>query len=108
MFRKDNQTGASPMTVLEYKQNQFSECTGQPTTEITLTIDDNLKKLVLVVPGGVSMIERRSAERGARAIEKAGFQTTKKGRIGRGYELVIQGQGGNLPDKLTHSPREVY
>lgn len=96
------------MTILEYKQNQFFECTGQPTTEVTLTVDDAQKKLILVVPGGVSMIERRAAERGARAIEKAGFQTAKKGRIGRGYELVIEGHGGALPDRLTQSPREVY
>jgi hypothetical protein len=96
------------MTILEYKNNQFFECTGQPATDVTLTIDDALKKLILVIPGGVSMIERRAAERGARAIEKAGFQTAKKGRIGRGYELVIEGHGGALPDRLTQSPREVY
>lgn len=54
------------------------------------------------------MIERRAAERNARGIEKVGFQTTKHGRIGRGYELVIEGHGGGLPDRLRHSPREVY
>jgi len=96
------------MTILEYKNNQFCECTGQPATDVTLTIDDAQKKLILVIPGGVSMIERRAAERGARAIEKAGFQTAKKGRIGRGYELVIEGHGGALPDRLKQSPREVY
>ncbi len=96
------------MTILEYKNSQFFECTGQPTTDVTLTLDDTQKKLILVVPGGVSMIERRAAERGARAIEKAGFQTAKKGRVGRGYELVIEGHGGTLPDRLTQSPREVY
>ncbi len=54
------------------------------------------------------MIERRAAERNARGIEKVGFQTASKGRIGRGYELVIEGHGGGLPDRLRHSPREVY
>jgi hypothetical protein len=94
--------------LLEYKDSQFHECSGTPTTPITLTVDESLKKLILAIPGGASMIERRAAERNARGIEKVGFQTANKGRIGRGYELVIEGHGGGLPDRLRHSPREVY
>jgi hypothetical protein len=82
--------------MLEYKNSQFHECTGTPTTPITLTVDESTKKLILVVPSGASMIERRAAERNARGIEKVGF------------ELVIEGHGGGLPDRLRHSPREVY
>jgi hypothetical protein len=93
---------------LEYRNSQFHECSGQPTTAISLTVDDSQKKLILVIPTGASMIERRAAERNARGIEKVGFQTAKHGRVGRGYELVIEGHGGGLPDRLTHSPREVY
>ncbi len=96
------------MIVLEYRDNQFHECTGSPSSEITLTVDDTQKKLILNVPGGVSMILARAAERSARSIEKSGFQTAKRGRIGRGYELVIEGSGGSLPERLKHSPREVY
>lgn len=96
------------MTFLEYRDSQFHECTGTPSTEITLKVDDAQKKLILTVPGGVGMIEKRSAERGARSIQKSGFQTSKRGRIGAGYELVIEGHGGSLPDRLKHSPREVY
>jgi len=94
--------------VLEYKDSQFHECTGTPTTAVTLTVDDAQKKLILIVPSGAGMIERRAAERNARGIEKVGFQTAKQGRIGRGYELVVEGHGGGLPDRLRHSPREVY
>ncbi|MHA2396727.1 MAG: hypothetical protein ACXAC0_08485 [Candidatus Thorarchaeota archaeon] len=94
--------------MLEYKNSQFHECAGTPTTPITLTVDESVKKLILVVPSGASMIERRAAERNARGIEKVGFQTNSKGRIGRGFELVIEGHGGGLPDRLRHSPREVY
>ncbi|MFW9800961.1 MAG: hypothetical protein ACFFD9_11025 [Candidatus Thorarchaeota archaeon] len=54
------------------------------------------------------MIERRAAERNARSIQKSGFQTSKRGRVGAGYELVVEGPGGSLPERLTHSPREVY
>ncbi|MFX1416433.1 MAG: hypothetical protein ACFFC0_06450 [Promethearchaeota archaeon] len=96
------------MTFLEYRNSQFHECTGTPTTEITLKVDESQKKLILAVPGGVSMIERRAAERNARSIQKSGFQTAKRGRIGAGFELVVEGHGGSLPDRLTHSPREVY
>jgi hypothetical protein len=96
------------MTFLEYRNSQFHECMGTPTTEITLKVDESQKKLILAVPGGVSMIERRAAERNARSIQKSGFQTSKRGRVGAGFELVIEGHGGSLPDRLTHSPREVY
>lgn len=73
-----------------------------------MKVDESQKKLILAVPGGVSMIERRAAERNARSIQKSGFQTAKRGRIGAGFELVVEGHGGSLPDRLTHSPREVY
>jgi hypothetical protein len=96
------------MTFLEYRNSQFHECTGTPTTDITLKVDESQKKLILAVPGGVSMIERRAAERNARSIQKSGFQTSKRGRVGAGFELVVEGHGGSLPDRLTHSPREVY
>jgi len=96
------------MTFLEYRDSQFHECTGTPSTEITLKVDDAQKKLILSVPGGVGMIERRAAERNARSIQKSGFQTSKSGRIGVGYELVVEGHGGALPDRLRESPREVY
>jgi hypothetical protein len=96
------------MTLLEYRENQFHESKGQTTSEITLKVDDAQKKLILSIPSGVSMILRRAAERNARAIQKSGFQTAKKGRIGTGYELEIVGGGGGLPDRLKHSPREVY
>jgi hypothetical protein len=100
--------GLKSMTFLEYRNNQFVECKGQPSTDITLKVDDAQKKLVLVVPGGVSMIQRRSAERAARGISKAGFMSSSGATLGRGYELLIEGQGGALPDRLKHSPREVY
>jgi hypothetical protein len=93
---------------LEYRNSQFHECSGQPNTPISLVVDDSQKKLILMINTDVSMIERRAAERNARGIEKVGFQTAKQGRVGRGFELVIEGHGGGLPDRLRHSPREVY
>ncbi|MFW9909564.1 MAG: hypothetical protein ACFFEF_13415 [Candidatus Thorarchaeota archaeon] len=96
------------MKFLEYRDSQFHECAGQPATEISLKIDDTQKKLILTVPGGVSMINKRSAERAARGISKTGYSSKSGATLGRGYELVIEGHGGALPDRLKHSPREVY
>lgn len=96
------------MTLLEYRDSQFHEVSGSPTSDITLKVDEGQKKLILSVPGGVSMIQKRAAERNARSIQKSGFQTARSGRIGRGFELVLEGHGGSLPDRLRHSPREVY
>ncbi|MEM2142133.1 MAG: hypothetical protein QXS20_07780 [Candidatus Thorarchaeota archaeon] len=96
------------MTVLEYRDNQFHECVGQPNAEVILKVDDTAKKLILTIPSSVNLVTARAAERCARSIEKSGFQTAKRGRIGRGYELVIEGHGGALPDRLRKSPREVY
>ena len=107
-IRKDIRTDSSKMTFLEYKDNQFHECSGTPATQITLKVDNAMKKLILTVPSGASMIERRAAERNARSIQKSGYQTARMGRSGRDYELDVGGGGGGLPDKLRHSPREVY
>jgi hypothetical protein len=96
------------MTTLEYRDSKFHECAGQATAPITLEVDDRQKRLILSIPNGASMIKRRAAERNARSIQKSGFQTSNRGRIGRGYDLEIQGHGGGLPDRLTKSPREVY
>ena len=85
------------MTFLEYKNSQFYECSGAPTTEISLNIDDSLKKLILSVSGGTSMNQKRSAERNARGISKAGFRSDSGATLGRGYELVVEGHGGGLP-----------
>ena len=96
------------MTFLEYRDSQLQECAGQPGTEITLKVDDALKKLILTCPSGVSLIHRRASERAARGISKAGYSSSSGATLGRGYELVIEGHGGALPDRLKHSPREVY
>ena len=96
------------MTFLEYRDSQFHECAGQPGTEITLKVDDAQKKLILTCPSGVSLILRRASERAARGISKAGYSSSSGATLGRGYELVIEGHGGALPDRLKHSPREVY
>ena len=96
---------------LEFNQStsQFAETTKNTSNEsILLTIDDAKKKLYMSVPPNISMIVRRAAERQARGITKSGFLVRTGGRLGAGFELEVQGEGGKLPDRLTSSPREVY
>ena len=89
--------------------SQFQETTRTSAdTAILLAIDEGQKKLLMTVPSGVSMITKRAAERQARGITKAGFLLRSGGRAGRGLELEVLGEGGQLPDRLSHSPREVY
>jgi len=75
---------------------------------ILLAIDESQKKLIMTVPPGTGMIAKRAAERQARGITKSGFLCNDGGRCGRDHELEILGEGGQLPERLRGSPREVY
>ncbi|MHA2434178.1 MAG: hypothetical protein ACXADO_13200 [Candidatus Thorarchaeota archaeon] len=96
---------------LEFNENnsQFHETTRTASDDtILLVIDDAQKKLIMSVPTSIGMITRRAAERQARGIQKSGFLCSDGGRYGRNHELELLGEGGQLPDRLTQSPREVY
>lgn len=96
---------------LEFNQNdsQFHETSRTSSDDtILLVIDEAQKKLVMSVPTNIGMIVRRAAERQARGIQKTGFLISDGGRYGRDHELEVLGEGGQLPDRLTQSPREVY
>jgi hypothetical protein len=96
---------------LEFNESttQFFETTRNTADDaILLAIDESHKKLVMTVPAGKSMIARRAAERQARGITKSGFLCNDGGRYGRNHELEVLGEGGQLPDRLRESPREVY
>jgi hypothetical protein len=96
---------------LEFNEStsQFFETTRNTSDDtILLVIDEAQKKLIMTVPSGKTMITRRAAERQARGITKTGFLCNDGGRYGRDHELEILGEGGQLPDRLRESPREVY
>jgi hypothetical protein len=96
---------------LEFNESNsqwFETTRSEATDAILLAIDEGAKKLTMSVPEGKSMIVRRAAERQARGITKTGFLCNDGGRYGRDAELEILGEGGQLPERLTHSPREVY
>ncbi len=75
---------------------------------ILLAVDESQKKLIMTVPAGTGMIAKQAAERQARGITKSGFLCNDGGRYGRDHELEILGDGGQLPERLRGSPREVY
>ena len=96
---------------LEFNEStsQFFETTRNASDDtILVVVDESQKKLVMTVPSGKTMIVKRAAERQARGITKAGFLCNDGGRYGRDHELEILGEGGQLPDRLRDSPREVY
>jgi hypothetical protein len=96
---------------LEFNEttSQFFETTRNSSDNaIFLEIDGNQKKILMTVPAGKSMIARRAAERQARGITKSGFLCNDGGRVGRDHDLEVLGEGGQLPDRLRESPREVY
>ncbi len=96
---------------LEFNESmsQFVETTKTSSDDtILLVIDEAQKKLIMSVPPRIGLITRRAAERQARSIIKSGFLCKDGGRYGRDHELEVIGSGGQLPERLQHSPREVY
>ncbi|MHA1907792.1 MAG: hypothetical protein ACW98Y_10900 [Candidatus Thorarchaeota archaeon] len=89
--------------------SQWQETTRTSADDaIFLAIDESQKKLLVTVPSNISMINRRQAERQARGITKTGFLMRSGARVGMDCELETLGEGGQLPDRLRDSPREVY
>ena len=96
---------------LEYNEttSQFFETTRDMASDaIIVVVDESQKKLLMSVPAGIGMIARRSAERQVRGISKSGFMLGSGGRVGQNHDLEVIGDGGQLPDRLRESPREVY
>ena len=96
------------MVYLVFNNRQFHESDDDNNShEATLVIDESNKKMTLKFSGDCGFVIRRTAERQARGIQKAGFVSNGNSRIGMDYELAIEGANG-VPDRLTHSPRKVY
>ena len=97
------------MVTLGFKNKLFEEVpNGDPNEyDILLTFDEDNHRLIMKVSEHASFIDRRTAERQARGISKTGYMDGQV-RIGFGYELVVEGNGGEVPKKLHRSPREVY
>jgi hypothetical protein len=93
------------MIKLVYKEKGFCQESGDG--EIVLLVDQQAKRLVLKSSPGANFIDVRTAERQARSFPKIGIPLKTGENVGRGYEFVVENEVGP-PDKLRHSPRQVY
>ncbi len=96
------------MVLLAFKDRLFCEADETSDSDIILDIKEEANQIIMRVKNDCGFVIRRTAERQIRGIQKSGFLTSDNQRIGEGYELVIEGEGGDVPDRLTHSPRQVY
>ena len=90
---------------LGFKEKGFVE--GLSDAEIFLLVDVQEKKLTLKSSPGANFIDVRTAERQARSFPKIGIPLKTGEIVGRGFEFVVETEIGP-PDKLRHSPRQVY
>jgi hypothetical protein len=84
--------------VLGFVGTDFIE--GASENAITLLVDERQKKLVLKIAPQAGFVERRTAERQARGITKIGFQLKNGMRVGQGFDLELNGDGGDVPERL--------
>jgi hypothetical protein len=91
-----------------FKNKLFVESKEPNGDSIHLDFDENNEKIVLTVPIGSSLINRLTAQRQANGIAKTGWLSSSGTRYGEGYDVVLEGDGGGVPDKLNHSPRKVF
>jgi hypothetical protein len=90
---------------LNFKNKVFVQEASE--SEITLLVDAQARKMVLRSSPGANFIDVRTAERQARSFPKIGIPLKNGENVGRGFDFQIENEIGP-PDKLRHSPRQVY
>jgi hypothetical protein len=95
----------SGIVKLLYREKGFSQDSGD--SDIVLLVDQQAKKLILKSSPGANFIDVRTAERQARSFPKIGIPLKNGENVGRGFEFVVENEIGP-PEKLRHSPRQVY
>ncbi|MHA2059445.1 MAG: hypothetical protein ACW976_01520 [Candidatus Ranarchaeia archaeon] len=96
------------MPTLVFKNKLFVESKEANGDGIHLDFDESNEKIILTVPIGSSLINRLTAQRQANGISKTGYLASSGARFGEGYDVVLEGEGGGVPEKLNHSPRKVF
>ncbi|MHA1129983.1 MAG: hypothetical protein ACTSQQ_04155, partial [Candidatus Helarchaeota archaeon] len=76
---------------LHFDNNVFVKVRRPLDIGINLILDPKELKWILVWTSDASFVQRRTAERQARSIAKAGY-STETGRIGQGYPLELIGE----------------
>ncbi|MHA1917259.1 MAG: hypothetical protein ACTSUV_02975 [Candidatus Ranarchaeia archaeon] len=96
------------MTKLVYKNKLFIENKDPDVNEMYISFDESNKKIILNVPPNVSLIDKLTAERQANGMARTGFALSNGFSIGIGFSVQVEGNGGQIPNKLRESPRVVY
>ena len=90
---------------LRYTGEEFRYVRHQPEDGMYLILDQQEEKWLLVWDASVSFIDRKSGERLARSIAKAGWPLADGGRIGFAFELELQGEK-TVPERLLRDQHE--
>ena len=98
------------MLIFEFRNREFAQVKGTPSTDVYLQINKEIGTLELCVGKGSNLIETRTAERQARSISVSGVQCSNGERIGVGYQLSVNSDNsdGGLPDRLKKPVTEAY
>ena len=92
-------TGKEQVIMLRYTGTDFLFVRKKPDEGIILILDQLNSKWLFVWDQNASFIDRRTAERIARSIAKAGWPLPGGGRVGMGFDLELQGDKA-VPERL--------
>ncbi len=84
---------------LRFTGEDFRYVPKKPDEGIILILDKQEEKWLLVWDAKSSLIDRRTAERIARSIAKAGWTLPGGGRVGMGFKIELQGEK-TMPERL--------
>ncbi|MFQ6126276.1 MAG: hypothetical protein ACE5R6_16955 [Candidatus Heimdallarchaeota archaeon] len=96
------------MLCFEFRNREFVEVSGTPSSDIYLLVNRESESLELHFSTGANLIECRTAERQARSIAASGVQLVTGERIGRGFNLTVNSDGTGLPERLKKPVPEAY
>ena len=98
------------MLIFEFRNREFAQVNGSPSTDVYLQVNKEVGTLELCVGKGANLIEARTAERQARSISASGVQSSNGERIGMGYQLSVNSDNSDsgLPDRLKKPVTEAY
>jgi hypothetical protein len=90
---------------LAFENNVFLRVKRPPDSGISLILDPKELKWILVWTSEIGFVKRRTAERQARSIAKAGYTTEKGDRLGQAYPLELIGEK-SVPSRLLRDQHQ--
>jgi len=95
------------MIVLEFRNREFVEVSGTPSTDIYLQVKKENGTMELHLGKGANLIECRTAERQARSLAVTGVHRSNGERLGQGFRLVVNSDNA-MPDRLKKTVKDAY